>query len=313
MRMVDTHIDIADMYKYFQYSLDDFFVPGSAAPISLEKLFQAGIEIVGATLYVDECFTKSTSVYDGAMEYLSFYKRMMSQTDRLQLIRSSVDLVSKPPGTIGFIITLEGFECCRTRDDFDLFYDHGARIFGFTWNNDNQYACGRDTTNEQGMTAEGLSVIRMMNERKKLIVDIAHLSEQSVRDLDQNFNGMIVATHANSRSIFDSVRNLTDDEIQIVVDRGGVIGLFPLVEFTGPHGTFDDLYRHFEYIASKWGLEYVGFTSDLYPIPEIPFLHGYDDILIMKHLSDYLSKKLPQDEVEMVLHGNWFRVLEGSL
>lgn len=315
MKIIDLHLDIADIYKTFKYSVDDFYNPESDAPITLKKLQDAGISIIGPTLYFDKGFIAS-SFYDGVKEYFRFYSELFSRSNAFYSIKSSSDLMheNNGRGRIGFIYTIEGFDCLRTPDDVDEMYDLGVRCFGPTWNNDNLYASGRLSKNDAGITTQGNEVLRKLNNHKKAILDISHLSYNSIKDADKMFNGIIIATHSNAAGIYNwSRKNLSDDEIQIVVDRGGAVGLFPLVASIGGQGTFEDLYRHLDYIAGKWGINYVGFTSDIYPLPEYPFANGYKDVLIMKELQKFLLTKLSVPDVQRVMHDNWLRVLRQAL
>lgn len=312
MKVIDPHIDVADMYKYFGYSLDEFFAEDSDAPVTLSKIRKANIDIVGLSLYFDKHFVK-TSFYDGVKEFYHFYQKLLSKTDKFYLIKSSKDLKNKPKNKIGFFYSIEGFECFRTANDFDEFYEMGVRSFGFTWAFENKYAHGRHSKNDRGITTLGRQIIKKMNKKKKLIVDIAHLSEQSVKDLGRYYSGMIVTSHCNVRSVYNTPQNLKDEEIQIIVDRDGVVSLFPLVGDTGPRGTFEELYKHFDYVVSKWGIDYVNFASDIYPAAEYSFLHDHKDILILKHLQEFLLRKLSREEVKKVMYKNWIRVLKSSL
>lgn len=312
MKIVDPHVDVADIYKYFGHSLDDFFDKNCDAPVTLPKLRQVNIDVIGLSLYFDKSFVK-TNFYDGVKDFYNFYQELWSKTDKLHLIKSFRDLTNKPDDRIGFFYSIEGVECFRTPEDFDEFYDMGVRVFGLTWDYENKYAHGRKSKHDQGITNLGKQVIERMNRKERLIIDIAHLSEQSVKDLGRYCNGMIVSTHTNTKAICNTRQNLKDKEIQIIVDRGGVVSLFPLSEDTGPRGTFDELFSHFEHIASKWGIDYVAFSSDIYPSPEYPFCHGYKDILIMKHLQEYLLTKLSKKEVGKVMYENWIRVLKRAL
>jgi membrane dipeptidase len=312
INIVDAHVDVADIYRTFGYAVDDFFAAQSDAPVTLPKITEAGISVLGFSLYCDESFVK-TSYYDGVKENYVFYEDLLSRTDRFRGASTAADLADDDK--IKFFYGIEGFDCLRTPDDFGEFYEMGVRCFGPAWNNNNAYTSGRGGKEDYGLTAAGREVVRMMNGKKKLLADISHLSPRAVRDLDKYFDGLIVATHANAAGVFQGAeaRNLLDDEIRIVAERRGVVGLFPLSSFTGPAGTFDELLRHFDYIVSKWGMDYVAFTSDIYPLPEYPFCHGYKDILIMKHLREFLSKHLTASEVKKVLYDNWLRVLNEAL
>ena len=315
MKIIDLHLDIADIYRTFKYSVDDFYSQESGAPITLKKLQRAEISIIGPTLYFDKGLV-SSSFYNGVKEYFNFYSELFSRSDAFYQIKSLSDLNSNDEriGQIGYLYTIEGFDCLRDLADIDEMYDLGVRCFGPTWNNDNLYASGRASQNDVGITALGKEAIRRLNDRKNLLLDISHLSRNSIIDANKMFNGMIIATHSNAAGVYNwSRQNLSDDEIQIVVDRGGVVGLFPFVASIGGKGTFDDLYRHLEYIAGKWGIGYVGFTSDIYPLPEYPFAHGYKDVLIMKELQRFLLTKLSVQDVQRVMYDNWLRVLRQVL
>jgi membrane dipeptidase len=312
INIVDAHVDIADIYRTFGYAVDDFFAADTEAPVTLPKITEAGISVLGFSLYCDKSSVK-TSFYDGVKENYAFYEDLLSRTDRFRGARTAADLADDDK--IKFLYAIEGFDCLRTPDDFSEFYEMGARCFGPAWNNNNAYASGRGGEKDYGLTEAGREVVKMMNGKKKLLADISHLSPRAVKDLDKTFDGLIVATHANAAAVFQSkeARNLLDDEISIIAERGGVVGLFPLAPFTGAKGTFDELLRHLDHIVGRWGMDHVAFASDIYPLPEYPFCHGHKDILIMKHLREFLLKHLTAAETKKVLYGNWSRVLGEAL
>lgn len=311
MKIIDPHVDISDMYKYQKWDIEDFYSTSGEPWVTKKKIEDSDIGVMGMTLYFDESFL-TTSYYDGVKSFYDFYQRLFAkQPEDFHPIFDRASLDSWSQESLGYFYSIEGFQCLRTPADFEDFFNLGVRSFGFTWSYENDYAHGRHSTQDSGMTKKGIEVIHMMNQ-KKLIVDIAHLSEHSVKDLDRYFKGMIVSTHTNLRSVYDTTHNVSDDEVQIIVDRGGVVSLFPLVEDTGPEGTFDDLYRHFDYLVSRWGIDYVGICSDIYPLPEYPFLHHYNDIRIMRKLQDYFQPKLTEEEFEKLFIGNWMRVMQQS-
>ncbi len=308
---IDPHIDIADLFKYFKLKQEDFYSDGDH-PVTYKKLREANVKILGTTLYFDESLVK-TNFYDGVKSFISWYEKLFELSDKLKLFTEfNPKLVKEGSEQISCFYSIEGFECLQTPGDIEEFYDLGIRSFGMTWEDDNKYACGRGTRNDVGISSQGLEVIKHLC-GKKTIIDIAHLSEKSVRDLERNYNGMIVTTHGNARSIHNSKHNLTDDEIQIIVDRGGVVSLFPIVEDTGSEGTFAELYRHVEYIASKWGENYVAFASDIFPLDEYPFLEGYKDVNVLNGIEQELLKHLDRKTVKKLFYDNWERVLKEAL
>lgn len=186
-------------------------------------------------------------------------------------------------------------------------------MVGMTWDNGNIFASGiMDNDDDHGITPLGMKILKKIK-KQKIIMDISHLSKKSIYDLGNNFNGMIVRSHGNVKTVWNARRSLEDDQIQMIVERKGVVGLLPLVSSIGPDGTFEELYKHFEYIVSRWGNDYVTFSSGIYPIPEYPFIEGFKDIKIMKALQDFLLTKISEEDVYKIMFQNWERVIRSSL
>ena len=147
----------------------------------------------------------------------------------------------------------------------------------------------------------------------RLLIDTAHLSDKSFRDLDKNYDGILVNTHANARAITNAPHNLSDEQIQIIVDHDGLICLFPIVDEVGGTGTFDDWYKHLDYIASKWGVERVALCSDIFPLPDYPFVNDAQNIKILKDFQDYLLTKLDLETVQKISQTNFLDLLNRGL
>lgn len=309
IKKVEPHIDIADLYKCFKYESADFYSDKDII-VNLKKLKEANVKVLGSTLYFDEEYLQ-TDYFDGVKSYYDWYEKLFSYTNEIYKIQSYEDINTKSD-KIGSIYTIEGFQCLRTPEDFDYFYDLGVRMFGMTWSGNNDYASGRHGDQDFGISDKGLDVLRMMN-NKKLIIDIAHLGENAVVTLGESFQGMIVTTHGNARSVHNSQHNLKDSEIDLIVDRGGVVSLFPLTEDTGGSGKIEDLLKHVEYIINKWGDDYVAISSDIFPLPEYPFLGNAKDVLVINDIEDAMIKRFGPDLTEKVFFRNWMRVLEKAL
>lgn len=305
---IEPHIDVADLYHYFDFEQKDFFSEKDI-PVTLDKLLDAGIKVLGTTLYFDESFVK-TNFYDGVNTFFCWYEELFETTDHLVNIKT-VEEISNKDNVINCFYTIEGFECLRSPADFDYFYDLGVRSFGLTWEKDNKYAGGRHGKG-QGITRLGKEVLQRM-EKRNLIVDIAHLGEKSVMELGEFFNGMIVTTHGNLRSVHQTNHNLRDEEVDLIVERGGVVSLFPLAEDTGHKGTIEEFYHHIEYLGEKWGEDYIAISSDIYPLDEYPFLNNAQDVLILNQIEEYLRTRLDSKAIEKIFYKNWQRVLASAL
>ncbi|MEO8581291.1 MAG: membrane dipeptidase [Patescibacteria group bacterium] len=311
MELIDPHIDIASIYDEFKIPIDDFFSQRKDIPVTLSMLKETEIRIVGFTLFMDPNLIQ-TNMFDGVMNYFEFYKELLSKTNELIQIKSRTEVEDLPSDKVGFFYSIEGLECLRDENDFETFYDIGVRSFGLTWEFANDYATGNGSKNDFGITNRGKALLKKMSNHR-LIVDTAHLSDRSFVDLDKSFDGIIVNTHANAKAIVDLPHNLSDDQIQMIVDHDGLVCLLPTKDEVGGNGTFDDWYKHLDYIASKWGDDRVALCSDIFPLPEYPFVNNAQNMTVIKDFQNYLLKKLDKDVVQRISFDNFSNLLKRSL
>ena len=133
----------------------------------------------------------------------------------------------------------------------------GVRFFTLTWNGQNRIAGG--SLSEQGLTAFGREVITLLN-REGISTDLSHLN-------DRSFYAAIscadypVATHSNCRSVCNVARNLKDDQIRLIAEKEGLIGLCFYPPFLCGE-VIDALFCNIRHLC-KMGLEqYVAIGSD---------------------------------------------------
>ncbi|MBO8435785.1 MAG: membrane dipeptidase [Spirochaetes bacterium] len=105
--------------------------------------------------------------------------------------------------------------------------DWGVRIFGLTWNWENEL--GYPNSSDSAVMAKGLKEkgIEAVEECSRLgiIIDVSHLSDGGFRDVIRYSKLPVVATHSNARSVTAVSRNLTDEELCMLAESGGVAGL----------------------------------------------------------------------------------------
>lgn len=130
-------------------------------------------------------------------------------------------------------------------DDAERLYglkDDGIRFLTLTWNGENLIAGG--SKSQKGLTDFGRKVIKTMNELS-MAVDVSHLNDKSFYSVMENAQ-KVLATHSNCRSVCDVHRNLSDDQIKLIVERKGVIGLNFYPEFLGGdffQKLYENIYR----------------------------------------------------------------------
>lgn len=111
-------------------------------------------------------------------------------------------------------------------DNVNKLYDMGVRYIGITWNNSNVIASSAKDEVEKGkkggLTDFGKQVIQRMNELG-MMIDIAHLGENSFWDVINLSSQPIFSSHSNAYSINPHFRNITDEQIKAIAKSGGVV------------------------------------------------------------------------------------------
>lgn len=147
-----------------------------------------------------------------------------------------------------------------------IFYELGIRVIQLTYNKANYLGTGATESIDRGLTDFGKEAIIEMN-RLGIIVDLSHCSYQTAIDAMKLSKQPVIYSHANVKAITDNPRNKTDEELKILKQLDGVIGLSPW----GPlcwkkenkqQPTLDDYLDHIDYVANFIGIDYVGFASD---------------------------------------------------
>ena len=222
-------------------------------------------------------------------------------------------------GKFPVLLGIEGFYGFNGEPGMiDVMYDMGFRHGMMTWNDDNEFASGAEFTGEdKGLTDLGIYTVKRMEELG-MLVDVSHLSFRSFWDVMENTKGIVIASHSNAYSLCPSPRNLKDDQIRAIADRGGVIGMNSWKGFIMEDmekATELDLARHARYIADLTGPEYVacGFDYCDYFSDEDP-LPGLRGAAETQNFIRALSEVGFSDrEVEMIAWDNAMRVIKAVL
>lgn len=149
----------------------------------------------------------------------------------------------------------------------------------------NQYLNTADT--EHGLTEKGREFVIEM-EKIGMIPDVSHLSDAGFYDVLECTKKPFVASHSNARQVSPCVRNLTDDMIYQLANRGGVMGLNFCADFlTQTHagkenpGTLDAVVQHVKHIVKVGGIEVLGLGSDFDGIDTNKALPGAESMIVL--------------------------------
>lgn len=172
--------------------------------------------------------TRETA-YAQAMGQLAYYRAMV----RCGVLRELPDASSlsahvkqwldpsagKQP--IGYILSMEGSPPILSPSQIPEWYEAGLRLLGPAHYGPSPYCFG--TGSVGGFNEEGKQLLREMD-KVGMLLDVTHLADQSFWDALDVYHGPMIASHHNCRSLVNSDRQLADEQIKALIERGAVIG-----------------------------------------------------------------------------------------
>ena len=177
-------------------------------------------------------------------------------------------------------------------------------------NGDNQIcdSARRSASTHGGVSPFGEQVIHEMN-RLGLMVDLSHAGEKSFYDALDISATPIVCSHSNAKALCDVPRNLTDDQMRALAQRGGVcqITLYNGFLRTDGKACIDDAIAHLEHAIKIMGIDHVGLGTDFDGDGGVPGLADASELI--NFTKALLRRKYSEDDIAGIWGGNWLRVM----
>ena len=123
---------------------------------------------------------------------------------------------------IGYILSLEGADSILSLKHLERLYEQGLRAIGPAHYGPGIYANGTDASG--GLNAKGRELLKEI-ERLDLILDVTHFCDGCFWEALDIFSGAIWASHQNCRALVPHMRQFSDDQVKILIQRGAVIGV----------------------------------------------------------------------------------------
>lgn len=247
------------------------------------------------------------------MKYLDDYLGQMERySSRIGMVKRFSDILeNKKQGRLSAILSLEGGEALEGElAALRLYYRLGVRLMTLTWNYRNALADGvaeRDTGG--GLTTFGKAVVKEM-ERLGMLVDVSHLTDAGFYDVARLAEKPFVASHSNARTICAHPRNLTDEQLKIIGEIGGFVGLNFYPPFVAEKNSVnqEDLLRQLTHMLDKAGEDAVGLGSDFDGIDTTPTdLRSVEDMAVFL---ERMEKEFGSHLAEKIREKNFLRVAE---
>ncbi len=328
--IIDLHFDLPmDLYEKRQRKdvlANDF----------LTELKQGEIGLIAAAIYIEDRYLPN----DGLRVGLDQVARLCVEVENsphFAICRSFREIeAARAANKIAIVLAMEGAE--PLGDDPDLlrvFYELGVRIIGLTHARKNAAAHGgifaASGSSPEGLTEFGRDLVSEC-ERLGIILDLAHINPAGFDEILQLTKKPPIVTHSNARRFYDIERNLSDEQIRAVGQRGGVIGVNSILVSPKKEGTTLDRYvDHIEHMIGLIGIDGVAIGFDFCEFifrqwPEekltkfqqrVRPLHFIPELTTHAHAGNLTRKLIERgfedEQIEKILYRNWRRILEELL
>jgi membrane dipeptidase len=229
--------------------------------------------------------------------------------DRLAFVRTGSELRrAVAEGKLAGLAGLEGSQGIEGRlEHVRTAYDRGLRMLGLVHFQATEaaYPMTVSELDEHGLTPFGRELVSEM-ERLGMIVDLAHVNARGVTDALAAMRRPFVVSHTACRALVDHPRNLTDEQIRQVADRGGVVGLAFGRGFV--EGGLEGFLDHVEHVIRVGGADAPALGSD-YDGMIVP-VSGMDDVTCLPRITQgLLARGHAPEVVRKALGENALRVI----
>ena len=319
MKIVDLHCD-----TIMRFYAGEHLRTLEHSHISLEKLKRGECMAQCFAIFVPTyAAAERGKITDTPAEY--FEKAYAAYLRELELCGDSIRpafcvddiLRHDAAGLMSAILTVED---CVTLDgrleELDEYYRKGVRMAALTWNYENTLGYPQDPTGKvqrNGLKPFGIEAVRRMNELG-IAVDVSHLSEGGFWDVVRHSKKPFVASHSCCRAYRDIPRNLTDEQLKAVGDRGGVVGVNFSHNFlrdvtdwnTDRWTTAEVVVKHLRHVVNTAGADAAAIGSDYDGIhSELE----WGDCGGAQELVRAMEREFTPAETEKICSGNALRAL----
>ena len=283
--------------------------------IDIEKLKKAGSIAQFFAMFV--CLEQTDDPLQTCLDMIDkFYLEMDKNKSDISAAKSFADLSANiNDNKISAFLTIEEGGVLKGKiENLRNVYRLGVRLITLTWNYANEIGfpnCKPEFC-QKGLTEFGFRVVEEMN-RLGMIIDVSHLSDGGFYDVARLSTKPFVASHSDARSVKGHTRNLTDDMIKVLSQKGGVTGINYEKAFLSdkPMSTVEDMAAHIKHIKNVGGIDVISLGSDFDGISPENELGNIGEIY--KLIDELKKNKFTDDEIDKICSKNALRVIKDVL
>ena len=288
--------------------------------IDIEKMQKAGsmAQFFASFIHMSqfEGVDALEEAYRHALAMIAHGKAELAKSsDEIAIAHNFDELIAnRDKGKMSAVLTLEEGGILNGKMAYlEELYRQGIRLITLTWNHENciGFPNSRDPELMKcGLKPFGVEVVGRMN-ALGMIIDVSHLSDGGFWDVVNYSSKPFVASHSNARTLCNHPRNLTDEMIKALAEKGGVTGVnfYPYFLRENGRATVTDIADHFWHIYQVGGEDVLAFGTDFDGFDEGEL--DISDIGEMNLVYDAVQKRgFSERQMDKILNGNILRVMQ---
>jgi len=268
---LDTHVDI----NVNNFTEETNYTQRLDTQVDLVKMNEGGLDVVWLVVYTGQDTLTAegyADAYDNAISKFEAIHRLTDEIapDQIELATTSEDVrrISEAGKKVAMIGVENAYPVGTDISRVEEFYNRGARYMSLSHNGHSQFSDSNtgerdDVWLHDGLSEMGREVVAEMN-RLGMMIDISHPSKKANMETMRISKAPVIASHSSARAVYDHSRNLSDEELMMAKENGGVV---QTVAFRGyvdgeKHSAWQQASRTvLEEEAEKIGFEMVGWSD----------------------------------------------------
>ncbi|MBD7910163.1 MULTISPECIES: dipeptidase [Clostridium] len=310
MKYIDLHCDTASriLYEHEGLKKNNF-------KVDIGKLRKGQCLAQVFAFFIDAGKIDNT-MSEFEVMYNKFKEELEENKEDIELVTNLTELNEiEKKGKIGAFLSIEEGEALGKHiENVEKVYKKGIRFVTLTWNYKNSFGYPNDgfRYKDKGLTKFGMQMVLEM-ERLGILPDASHLSDAGFYDLIKVCKKPFIVTHSNSRKQTLHSRNLTDEMIKLLADKGGVLGINFCSKFIGKSqiSLIEDMVRHIKHIRNVGGIDVISLGSDF---------DGIENEVEIKDASEFNKLEIAlknegfkNEEIEKIYYKNALRLFKETL
>jgi len=311
--VIDSHCDTPMFFEQNDINIGN---KNAILKVDIPKMEEGMVDAVFMVAFIrqgDRNPARLQQDYDQAISTISKIRRQIEMnSDRVGIALCPADIIQlKKESRKAILLGIEngtaiGNDFCH----LDTFKKLGVSYITLCHNGNNQICdSASDQPEHHGLSRFGEEVVTRMNQLG-IMIDISHASEKTAFDVLEKSKSPIIASHSSVQMLCNHHRNLSDELIVKIAEKGGVVQVCLYKDFIAKSTTPNiyDAIRHVEYICRLVGTEHVGIGSDFDGDGGIM---GVDSINELINITiELLRRRYSPVDIEKIWGGNLMRVMK---